>query len=173
MRQVIIFSILLFSIFTTKGQTKKIDNSTIWASLYPNNSNFDSKSRLIRNVNRDGANLELKTALAKTFYYKVGAIEKVAVILFSYDATFTNPEHPLFAEMDIATFVLTGGSWTKQRFVQNWEEATGGMYDPKAQFKKYNNINCLVMTFTTDMGMQNAPDISIGYYNIETLKKVK
>ena len=97
-------------------------------------------------------------------------------MLFSYVPSYEkdlNPGYSWFSEMDIATFAFTGDNWTKQNFVQNSKEAslTYGN-EPKAQFTKYNNINCLVMTFITDFG-RSGRSIEVSYYNIETLKKVK
>lgn len=178
MRKVIIISLLLFSIFIVQGQTNKISKSIVWATLYPNNSNFDSENKLIRKVKKDGAEKEFRTEMAKIFYYKIGTVDKAAVILFSYEFELGDkgPEaivcHVCYPEMEIATFILSGQEWTKQKFVQNWKGATGSWGEgPKLQFKKLNAVNCLVMA--SSYGNQGEFHDYTDYYNIETLKKVK
>jgi hypothetical protein len=129
---------------------------------------------LIREVNRDEGEMEFRTVLKKIFYYKAGQQQKAAVVLFSYD--FTSGEakfcHPCYPEMEIATFNLTGQTWTKQKFVLNWKDATGSWGEgPELQFKILNGINGLVTKFS--YGNQGEFHDYTDYYNIETLKKVK
>lgn len=172
------YIILLLCISTTclvgKSQTQKISNAIIWSSLYPSNSNFDNENKLIRKVNRDGANMEFRTELAKTFYYTIGQQQKASVILFSYNYTSGEAEscHSCHPEMEIATFEYSNGNWTKTKFVQNWKESTGSWgAGPELQLKKINTVNCLVMT--SSYGNNGEFHDYIGYYNIETLKKNK
>jgi hypothetical protein len=174
MKHLFFISLLLFSAFVGQGQSKKIDNSTVWYSLYPSNNNFDNDNRLIRKVNRDGAELEFRTEIGKIFYYKIGTQQKASVILFSYDYTSGEKSdcHACSPEFEVANFILTNNTWTKQKFVQNWKESTGSWGEPAdLKLKVHNKINCLELSLS--YGNQGNFETTTTYYNIETLKKVK
>lgn len=120
----------------------------------------------------------MRTAIAKKFYYKAGTIEKVAVILLSYEFEMRDngPEavscHVCYPQMEIATFLFAGQEWTKQKFIQNWKGATGSWGEgPELQLKKLGAVYCLVLK--SSYGNQGEFHDYIDYYNIETLKKVK
>ena len=174
MRHYILLFCLLTSFVVGHSQTQKINNAIVWSALYPSNSNFDNENRLIRKVNRDGAEKEFRKELAKIFYYTVGQQQKVAIILFSYNFTSGEAEecHACHPEMEIATFEYSNGNWSKTKFVQNWKESTGSWgAGPELQFKKLNAVNCVVMT--SSYGNNGDFHDYIDYYNIETLKKIK
>jgi hypothetical protein len=170
---ILIIAILTFSI---EGYSQKIETYNVWSELYPSNQNYDNENRLIRKVNRDGANIEFRTKIEKTFYYNVGNLKKALVILYSYRYDEANNEnescHACFPEFEIAYFSLSNGNWVKNKFIQNWKESTGSWGNgAELEIKDYNKVKCLVIK--SSYGNQGEFYDYTDYYNIETLKKIK
>ena len=173
MKKFLILILTLLPGLVGQSQIKKVESHTLWYALYPSNRNFDNENRLIRKVNRDGADLEFRTKIANTFYYETGTQEKAVAILYSYEfdteISSCNLCHP---EFEIAYFTLINNSWTKQKFIQNWKESSGSWGEgAELQFKIFNKVNCLVLKSSS--GNRGEFHVYIDYYNIETLKKVK
>lgn len=176
MKQILVLTLTLLMSFAGHSQIKKIDNQTVWYALYPSNRNFDKENRLIRKVNRDGAELEFRTKIANTFYYKTGTQEKALVILYSYEFEKENEEilscHACHPEFEIAYFSLVNNIWSKQKFIQNWKESTGSWGEgAELKFQNYNKVNCLILN--SSYGNNGVFHDYIDYYNIDTLKKIK
>ncbi len=176
MQRILILTYTLLMSLVGQAQIKKLESHTLWYALYPSNRNFDNENRLIRKVNRDGAELEFRTKIANTFYYKTGTQEKAIVVLYSYEFLTEIEEisscHACHPEFEIAYFTLLNNSWTKQKFIQNWKESTGSWGEgSELQFKIFNKVNCLVLI--SSYGNQGEFHDYIDYYNIETLKKIK
>ena len=72
MKKFLILILTLLTGLVGQSQIKKVESHTLWYALYPSNRNFDNENRLIRKVNRDGADLEFRTKIANTFYYETG-----------------------------------------------------------------------------------------------------
>lgn len=159
---------------STRENTSKIFSSTIWSSLYPNYLNFDTDSQLNRTIIRVGEEFHFKTIIGKYFYYVSNGINKVTVILFSYD--YTDGEkadcHACHPEMEIATFKFTGEKWIKEKFIQNWKESSGAWGEPpEIEFKAIDDTNCLITKF--NYSARGNSNTIITYYNLETLKKIR
>lgn len=169
---IFLLSVLYFS--NCQGQSKKIDTSTIWTTLYPDNNNFDDKKRLLTKVDDDEGKYEYRTEVGKIFYYKVGTQQKALVILFTYDFSHgfklnCHPCHPFF---EMAYFVYSNGEWKKQKFIQDWTGSTGSWGEPaEIKYTVFNKTKCIV----TRLGYTNQGngETTIVYYNMETLKEVK
>jgi outer membrane protein OmpA-like peptidoglycan-associated protein len=156
----------------TKVQSRQLD---VWKSLYPGNTNFNNEKKLVRKIQRDGYDVELRTEIGKTFYYKINDQQKAIVILFSYsytDGVNKDDCHACRPEFEVATFSNIFGNWMTQRFVENWSEASGswGKAD-EVTFEKYNNVNCIKISGS--YGNQGTFISYTNYYDIETLKKIK
>jgi hypothetical protein len=169
---------LLFSLISLHGiaQIRKLEKNHIFSALYPGNNHFDNEYRLIRKVNRDGEESEFRTKYINAFYYKTGDQQKVIAILFSYHYNIEEHDvsscHACHPEFEIAYFTYTNNSWVKQKFIENWKEATGSWGEgAEIEFKIYNKVNCLVLK--SSYGNFGEFHEYIDYYNIEYLKKIK
>lgn len=168
--------IAAFLIVYLEGEAQEIAANYVWSELYPRNQNHDTEGRLIREVNRNGENVEFRTQIEKTFYYNLGNVKKAIVILFSYRFDELNNEiescHACYPDFEIAYFTFSNGIWVKNKFIQNWKESTGSWgTGAKLEMKDYNGVKCLVIK--SSYGNQGEFYDIVDYYNIDTLEQIK